>query len=153
MNLTNGGIELKKRYLNLNKKGQEFSYGWLFAGFILFIILVIAIIFINAALRPWFASQHGKAELAQAEQNRQIAVLEAQAKKESAIQLAQAEIERARGVAEANRIIGESLQGNDDYLRYLWITEVAGKDTQKTTVYIPTEANIPILEARSQNVN
>lgn len=120
------------------------------------IIIVIVFIFLFFSfafligfplMKPWWASQTGKAELAQAEQNRQIAVLEATAKKESATQLAQAEIERAKGVAEANRIIGESLKGNDDYLRYLWITEVAHNEG-KTTVYIPTEANLPILEAR-----
>ena len=103
--------------------------------------------FVHPLLKPWWAGQDGKAELAQAEQNRQIAILEATAKKESAVQLAQAEIERAKGVAEANKIIGDSLHGNQDYLRYLWITEVAHNEGGKTTVYIPTEANIPILEA------
>jgi regulator of protease activity HflC (stomatin/prohibitin superfamily) len=90
----------------------------------------------------------GEAELARAQQNRQIAVNEAQAKKDAAIMLAQAEIERARGVAGANAIIAESLKGNESYLRYLWITEVAsvGKEG-KTVVYVPTEANLPILEA------
>ena len=64
----------------------------------------------------------GKAELARAESNRQIAVREAQAKKDAASLLAEAEIERAKGVAEANRIIGDSLKGNESYLRYLWIS-------------------------------
>src|SRR5688572_27392535 len=62
----------------------------------------------------------GRAELAQASSNRQIRTLEAMAQFEAAKHLAQAEIERAKGVAEANRIIGESLKGNEDYLRYLW---------------------------------
>lgn len=90
----------------------------------------------------------GEAELARAQQNRQIAVNEAQARQEAATHLAQAEIERAKGVAGANQIISESLKGNEAYLRYLWITEVAavGKEG-KTVVYIPTEANLPILEA------
>jgi len=99
------------------------------------------------SLKPWWAQQTGKAELAQAEQNRQIAILEATAKEESAKHLAQAEIERAKGVAEANRIIGESLRENEDYLRYLWITDVAGANVDKTVVYIPTETNLPLLEA------
>lgn len=43
-----------------------------------------------------------EAELAQAQQNRQIAVNEAQAKLDSAKLLAQAEAERAKGVAQAN---------------------------------------------------
>ena len=59
----------------------------------------------------------GRAELAQASSNRQIRTLEAMAQQEAAKHLAQAEIERARGVAEANRIIGESLKDNEDYLR------------------------------------
>lgn len=90
----------------------------------------------------------GKAALGRAMQDRQIAVQEAQAKMEAATMLAQAEIARAKGVAGANAIIAESLKGNEAYLRYLWITEVAavGKDG-KTVVYVPTEANLPILEA------
>ena len=59
--------------------------------------------------------------------------------------LASAEVERAKGVAEANKIIGESLNGNDAYLRYLWI-ERLGQNGQDV-IYIPTEAGLPILEA------
>lgn len=88
----------------------------------------------------------GEAELARAQQNRQIAVNEAQAKLDAAKLLAQAEVERAKGVAGANQIIAGGLKDNEAYLRYLWITEVAGK-ASKEIVYVPTEANIPILEA------
>lgn len=87
----------------------------------------------------------GKAELAKAESNRQIAVREAQAKKDAASLLAEAEIERAKGVAEANKIIGNSLKGNEDYLRYLWIDGLQNKGNE--VIYIPTEAGLPILEA------
>jgi len=92
----------------------------------------------------WHQEMVGRAELAKANQNRQIAVTEAQAKEESAKFLAQCEIERAKGVAEANRIIGSSLQGNEAYLRYLWIQELANAGH---VIYVPTEANLPILEA------
>ena len=95
----------------------------------------------------WKAGMDGQAQLKEAEQNRKIAVQEAEAKMESSKLLAQAEVERAKGVAEANKIIGESLSGNESYLRYLWITEVGSKNTDKTVVYVPTEANLPILEA------
>ena len=90
----------------------------------------------------------GKAELAQAQANRQIRIAEAEAHQEAAKHLAQAEIERARGVAEANRIIGASLHDNEDYLRYLWIhnLEIA-QDHGAQVIYVPTEANLPILEA------
>lgn len=93
----------------------------------------------------WQQSLSGKAELARANANRQIAVAEAEAKREAAKSLAHAEIERAKGVAEANRIIGESLKGNEDYLRYLWIDGLQNKGNE--VIYIPTEAGIPILEA------
>jgi hypothetical protein len=90
--------------------------------------------------------KNGEAQLAHAQASKEVAVAEAKAKLEAATMLAQAEVERAKGVAQANEIIGQSLKNNESYLHYLWITEVAGKDIDKTVVYIPTEANIPILE-------
>jgi len=93
----------------------------------------------------WQKGLKGQAELKQAEWNRQIAIKEAEAKKESATMLAAAEVERAKGVAEANNIIGESLQGNEAYLRYLWIQGL--HDGSSEVIYVPTEAQLPILEA------
>jgi len=95
--------------------------------------------------RVWSAQMQGEAEYAQAEQNRRITVLEAEAELDSARALAAAEIERARGVAEANAIIGESLKGNEAYLRYLWIQNL--ESGSNSVVYVPTEAGLPILEA------
>lgn len=92
----------------------------------------------------WHQEMVGRAELAKANQNRQIAVTEAQAKEESAKFLAQCEVERAKGVAKANEIIGLSLKGNEAYLHYLWIQELANSGH---VIYVPTEANLPILEA------
>ena len=89
----------------------------------------------------------GEAMLAHAQSAKEVAVAETRAKMESASLLAQAEVARANGVAQANKIIGESLKNNEAYLRYLWITDVAGAGQSKTVVYIPTEANLPILEA------
>lgn len=88
----------------------------------------------------------GEGELSRAESSRRITVLEAQAKLDSAAKLAEAEIARAHGVAEANKIIGASLTGNESYLHYLWINELAAAGH---VIYVPTEANLPILEARS----
>lgn len=88
----------------------------------------------------------GEAELARADFNRQVAVREAQAKKDAASLLAEAEVARAKGVAQANQIIGDSLKNNEAYLKYLWITDVTGNKAP-TVIYVPTEANLPILEA------
>ena len=87
----------------------------------------------------------GKAVLAEAEYSRQVAILEAKAKRDSAISLAQAEIERAKGVAAANKIIGDSLHNNEDYLRYLFVNGL--EHTRNQVIYVPTEAQLPILEA------
>ena len=95
--------------------------------------------------KVWQRELAGKAQLAEAEWNRQIEVQEAEAKMEAAKSLALAEVERAKGVAEANKIIGESLEGNESYLRYLWIQGL--QDGSSEVIYIPTEANLPILEA------
>jgi hypothetical protein len=101
--------------------------------------------FASPILNVWQQSKLGEAELARADSNRQIATCEALAKKESAKALADAEVIRAEGVAKANKIIGDSLTGNEGYLRYLWIQGL--QTNQMQVVYIPTEANLPIMEA------
>lgn len=95
--------------------------------------------------RVWQRELAGKATLREAEWDRKVAVEEAQAKLASAKHLAAAEVERARGVAQANEIIGESLRNNEAYLRWLWIENLSNGEGQ--VLYIPTEAGIPILEA------
>jgi len=87
----------------------------------------------------------GKAQLQEAEFTRQVAVLEAQAKKDSAQQLADAEIIRASGVAKANQIIGNSLKDNREYLQYLYITGIEeGSQKGNVTIYVPTEGGMPV---------
>lgn len=93
----------------------------------------------------WQQSLNGKAELQKAEYTRQVAVLEAQAKMDSASKLAEAEVERAKGVAEANRIIGDSLKDNPRYLQYLYITGLQeGSENGNRTIYVPTEGGLPV---------
>ncbi|HSX55851.1 MAG TPA: membrane protease subunit [Sphingomonas sp.] len=97
------------------------------------------------SVRVWNAETAGEAELAQATQNRKIKVLEAQAKMDSAALEANAEIARARGLAEANRIVADSLGGPEGYLRYLYIQNL--EQSQGQIIYVPTEGGLPILEA------
>jgi len=116
---------------------------------LLTIILGLAVIFALMFGMPmynvWQQEMTGKAEFSRAEQNRRIKVEEAKAEKESAIFRAEAEIIRAEGVAKANEIIGGSLKDNKDYLTYLWIQALY--DESNSVIYVPTEANMPILEA------
>ena len=108
-------------------------------------LLICMIFFGYPQYKVWQQRLAGQAELARAEQNRKIAIQEAEAKKESARALAEAEVIRAEGVAKANSIIGESLRGNESYLRYLWIQTL--NDNPQNVIYVPTEAGLPILEA------
>lgn len=95
--------------------------------------------------KVWQQQLEGEAELAKAEYTKKVLVQDAIARKESAQALAEAEVIRARGVAQANQIIGQSLQGNEAYLRYLWIQSLT--EGRNEVIYVPTEANLPILEA------
>lgn len=122
--------------------------GKLIAGF--FIVVGLAVVggmYGCPHYNVWQQGLRGKAELERAEQTRKVKVFEAQAALDSAKLQAQAEVERAKGVAEANKIVADGLKGNDEYLRYLWIDKVAASGTREV-IYIPTEANMPILEAR-----
>lgn len=59
---------------------------------------------------------------------------------------AEIEVERAKGIAEANEIIAESI--TDGYLHYRFIEGLNDGNTE--VIYVPTEANLPILEARNK---
>lgn len=112
----------------------------------LIIILLVGIFYVYPCYSVWSQAKYGEAELKKAEWNRQIVIQEAAAKNQAAVHLSNAEIQRAKGVAEANRIIGESLKENEGYLRYLWINNLENSKNSQV-IYIPTEAGIPILEA------
>ena len=118
---------------------------WIGCGIFVLSTVIGGCAYIKPKWGVWAAEMEGAAQYAQAEQNRKITILEAEAKLESAKALAAAEVERARGVAEANKIIGESLKGNEAYLRWQWIQNL--ESGSNSVIYIPTEAGLPILEA------
>jgi hypothetical protein len=97
--------------------------------------------------RVWSQEMRGKAALAEAEQDRQIMIEEAKANLEAQRLNAQAEVERAKGMAEAIEIEAGKLTA--DYIKYLWVRNMEENDNLEK-IYIPTEANLPILEARDQ---
>ncbi len=115
-------------------------------GFGAIVMLVLMVMFGWPMYRVWQQNKEGEAELARAEQNRQIAIQEARAKRESAKELAEAEVIRAEGIAKANEIIGNSLTNNEAYIHYLWIEAL--RESKSDVIYIPTEAGIPITESQ-----
>lgn len=118
-------------------------------GFLLIVFLIGFGMWLFPNYSVWQQGLAGEAELKRAEQNRKIAVNEAEAKRDAATMLAEAEVERAKGVAQANKIIGDSLRENEQYLRYLWIQGL--QDGSSEVIYVPTEAGLPILEAGNRS--
>jgi len=122
-------------------------------------IFIVAIIVVSMAVMPTYRiysqDKQGQANLRQQEWEKKILIEQAKAQNESATLQAEAlikqetakseaEVIRAKGVAQANAIIADSLKGNESYLRYLWIDKLADNTN---TIYVPTEAGLPILEA------
>jgi hypothetical protein len=124
-----------------------------FFGVLIAICVVIGLLVLlmwgYQSFRVYSAGQAGKAELAQAEYNRQIIVRQAQAKLDASTLEAEAAVAHAKGVKESNDIISNSLGGPEGYLRFLYIQMLQDSDN-KQVIYIPTEAGLPILEARNK---
>jgi regulator of protease activity HflC (stomatin/prohibitin superfamily) len=118
-------------------------------------VAVLGLIFVGGPqYNVWSQSLAGKAELQKAEFTRQVKVLEAKALKDASVLQAEAEVERAKGAASANKILGESLKGNSEYLQYLYIQNLENSDNskEKTVIYVPTERGIPIPITESQRL-
>jgi hypothetical protein len=97
----------------------------------------------------WQQEMSGRAEFAKAEQNRRIKIEEAKANLEAEKLNAAAEVERAKGASQAIRIENGAL--TEKYIQYLWVRQQNNLN-DKTIIYIPTEGNLPILEA-TRNLN
>lgn len=103
------------------------------------LVVVIALMFGLPLYRVWQQEMAGKARLAEATQSRQILIEQARAEKEAAALQ-----------AEAIRIMGKAAQEYPEYRQQEFIGAFgealkAGKINQ--IIYVPTEANIPIMEA------
>ncbi len=138
------------------KKAQDGNISWIIIGAIMIIAFIAITMWVLPKYKIYRLDLSGQADLREAEWTKKILIEQAKAERDSATLQAErdlerakgfslSEVERAKGVAEANRIIGDSLKGNDVYLRYLWIQGL--HDGNSEIIYIPTEANLPILEA------
>jgi len=85
----------------------------------------------------------GKAALEEAKYDRMIIIEEAEAGKGAATHRLAEDTIRAHGTARAVAIIDKQL--TTPYIQWLWVKGL--HDGTSETIYIPTEANMPILEA------
>jgi regulator of protease activity HflC (stomatin/prohibitin superfamily) len=97
--------------------------------------------------RVWAAHRSGLADLQQAKNEQQIQIAEGQSRFNAAELNKQAAVIEAEAVALQIKAIGEQLTKHDLYLRWQWIKMMEESEVKMNTVYVPTEANIPILEA------
>ena len=128
-----------------NNKAEVSDFIWVFI--MIFMMASIAVLFLIFPIyHVWSSEMSGKAELREAEWNKQIAIEEAKAELESSTLKAEADIIRAEGIAESNRIISETL--TSEYITWKWVEGL--HDGSSEVIYVPTEANLPLLEARNK---
>lgn len=110
----------------------------------LFVILV-SIFWAFPIYNVWASRKSGEADLAQANYEQQIQIAEAQGRYNAADLNKKAAVIEAEAVAAQITTIGEHLKQHDLYLRWQWIEMMKHRDGE--TIYVPTEANLPVLEA------
>ena len=123
--------------------GRSFGTTIATASVVFVCVLVILGMWGCPRYNVWQQGLAGEAELRRAEQNRQIRIQEALAEFESAKHKAKADSIRATGIASANKIINESL--TPEFIQWKWVEGL--NDGSSEVIYVPTESNLPILEA------
>lgn len=127
------------------RKVQTASY-WVWRGSAVSGLLIAALMWGCPQYDVWQQGLKGQAELARAEQNRQVAVAQSRAHAEAAGFEATADTMRAHGISRSNAIIASGLTGEAGarYIEYLYVQGIKEKEH---VIYVPTEAGLPILEA------
>ena len=126
--------------------------GWIAFGIVATVLVLALMLWGIPQYRIYNRTMRGKAALQEAQQDRLIRIEEAKANLEAEKLNAQAEVERARGMAEAMQI--ENGQLTERYNQYLFIRtleKLAEQGDLPMIIYLPTEANMPILEATRLN--
>ena len=111
------------------------------------VFIVIAILFVLFAwpqYKVWQQGMSGQARLAEAQQSKQIA-----------IETAKSELESAKLRAEAIKVMGKAAQEYPEYRNQEFIGafgEALREGKVNQIIYVPTEANSPVLEAGKRPV-
>lgn len=125
--------------LEITNLGGLIVVGLFLVAFIAFLMFALPMYWV------WSAKKRGEAELAAARGEQRIQVADAQARLEAADLNKRAELIDAAAVAQSIEIIGNALDGKDGYLQWQWIRMM--ETNPGSTIYVPTEAGLPILEA------
>jgi flagellar basal body-associated protein FliL len=109
------------------------------------VVVVCALMWGIPVYNVWAAHKSGQADLARAQNEQMIQVAEAEGRVKAAEANKKAAIIEAEAVAKQVEVIGTNLQKHDLYLKWQWIRMMEEREGE--TIYVPTEANLPILEA------
>ena len=123
----------------LSRKGRTNPMTQIVALGVAVILLITALMFGLPVYRVWQQGLRGEASLARAEQERQILVEQARAERDAAILR-----------AEAIAIVGAAARDFPEYRVQEFIGafgEALQNGNVEKLVFVPTEANIPIVEA------
>lgn len=135
----------------LSEQKSTMKAKWIFL-IVVGVIAVIAVLMFGLPMyNVWQQEMSGRAEMAKAEQNRQILVKEAEAKLQAEKLNALAEIERAKGMAQAMEIENGKL--TPVYNQYLFIRtleKISDKGSLPQTIYIPTEGLLPVMNVANK---
>ncbi|BCT88210.1 hypothetical protein KTG68_04095 [Acinetobacter variabilis] len=103
------------------------------------LIVILLLLFGWPHYKVWKQGMDGQAALAEAEQSKMIQV-----------QVAKAELESAKLRAEAIKLVGQAAKDYPEYRKQEFIGafgEALREGRIQQIIYVPTEANIPIVEA------
>lgn len=111
---------------------------------ILILVIILLLLFGWPHYKVWKQGMDGQASLAEAEQSKMIQV-----------QVAKAELESAKLRAEAIKLVGQAAKDYPEYRKQEFIGsfgEALRDGRIQQIIYVPTEANIPIVDSvrRSQ---
>lgn len=123
--------------------------GWAVLGFIAALVVVATWWILNALFQVynvWASQKQGEAELAQSRRDQQIQVAKAQGRLDAAELNKKAAVVEAEAVGAQIEKIGKELSSHDLYLKWQWI-KMMEERPEGSTIYVPTEAGLPILEA------
>ncbi len=113
------------------------------------VVLILAWILIGyPRWNVWASHQKGLADLQRAKNEQQVQVSAAQGRLDAAQLNKKAAVIEAEAVALQIKEIGAELTSHGLYLRWQWIEMMKHVGVDGTqTIYVPTEANLPVLEA------
>jgi hypothetical protein len=121
------------------------EFDWIWGGIILFVVVVAWFLVGYPFWAVWASKKSGQAQLSEANFAEQVAIAQARARLSAAEMNMQAEIVEADAISQSIATIGDALEKNPSYNRFQWIKMM--EKGNNATIYVPTEANLPILEA------